>query len=60
VKHSLWCRNYPRVTLRQQWNNEHVRRALAGSNGEEQMVAALRRFGAAPKTLPDLSHGRIN
>ena len=60
VKHSLWCRNYPGVTLRQQWNNEHVRRALLRSTGEEQMIAVLRRFGAAPKTLADLSHGRVN
>jgi hypothetical protein len=60
VKHSLWCRNYPGVTVRQQWNNAHLRRALVRSTGEEQMIGALRRFGAAPKTLPDLSHGRVN
>jgi hypothetical protein len=60
VGHALWCRNYAGVTLRQQWNNEQIRRALVRSTGEEQMIAALRRFGAAPKTLPDFSHGRVN
>jgi hypothetical protein len=60
VEHSLWCRAYPGLTLRQQWNNEHVRRALSRNSGEEAMAAALRRFGAAPKTLADLSHGRVN
>lgn len=60
VAHSLWCRGYPGLTLRQQWNNERIRRALWRGADDAAMIAALRRFGAAPKTLPDFSHGRIN
>ncbi len=59
VEHSLWCRGYPGLTVRQQWNNERLRRALLGARSEEAVAAALRRFGAAPKTLSDLWHASI-
>jgi hypothetical protein len=60
VVHSRWYRAYPGLSLRQIWNNEQLRRELAGSAGEETMVNALRRLGAAPKILPQLPYARIN
>ena len=60
VVHSRWYRAYPGLSLRQVWNNEQLRRELAGSAGEETMVNALRRLGAAPKILPQLPYARIN
>jgi hypothetical protein len=60
VAHSRWYRAYPGLALRQVWNNEQLRRELAGADGEERMINALRRLGAAPKTLPQLPYARIN
>jgi hypothetical protein len=60
VKHSLWYSAYEGLTLRQVWNNEHIRRELVRGAGEEEMVSALRRLGAAPKTLSDFLHAKVN
>jgi hypothetical protein len=60
VPHSLWYRAYPGLTLRQVWNNEQIRRGLTRAAGEEAMVDSVRRFGAAPKILPDPFHARVN
>jgi hypothetical protein len=60
VPHSAWYAAYPNLTVRQIWNNENIRRGLTGGAGEEAMVKTLRRLGAAPKTLTDVFHVRIN
>jgi len=59
VKHAGWYRAYPGVTLRQIWNNEQIRQGVSSATGEEAIVSVLRRFGAAPKTLPEFSNAGI-
>jgi len=58
VPHEVWYRAYPELSLRQLWNNEQLRRALARDNPDEDDVhRALRRLGASPKIIPDIFHG---
>jgi len=59
VKHAGWYRAYPGVTLRQIWNNEEIRRGVASATREEAVIRVLRRFGAAPKTLPEFINAGI-
>jgi hypothetical protein len=54
-----WYRAYPGITLRQIWNNEEIRRGVASATREEAIVRVLRRFGAAPKTLPEFINAGI-
>jgi len=48
------------LTVRQAWNNRHIRRELLRATNEEAMTAALARIGHAPKTLPDILHSYVN
>jgi hypothetical protein len=59
VKHAGWYRAYPGITLRQIWNNEEIRQGVASAIREEAIVRVLRRFGAAPKTLPEFINAGI-
>jgi hypothetical protein len=59
VTHSGWYRAYPGITLRQIWNNEEIRRGVASASREEAIARVLRRFGAAPKTLPEFVNAGI-
>jgi len=59
VKHAGWYRAYPGITLRQIWNNEEIRRGVASATREEAVIRVLRRFGAAPKTLPEFINAGI-
>jgi hypothetical protein len=54
--HLGWYQAYPGLTLRQIWNNELIVRGAPRADDEESMILILRRFGAAPKTLPELFH----
>jgi hypothetical protein len=54
--HSGWYPAYPGLTLRQIWNNELIARGARRADDEESMIRLLRRFGAAPKTMPELFH----
>jgi len=56
VPYGVWYRAYPGLTVRQVWNNQHLRTALARDIPEEKVVQALRRLGAAPKVLPEILH----
>ncbi|HEX5109544.1 MAG TPA: hypothetical protein VFV95_13920 [Vicinamibacterales bacterium] len=56
VPYSVWYRAYPGLSVRQIWNNEHLRSALAREIPEEEAVQAVRRLGAAPKVLPEILH----
>jgi hypothetical protein len=61
VPYALWYQAYPGLTVRQIWNNEIIRHELVRGAGEEAMVRALRRFGAAPEIPADLvAHARVN
>ena len=51
-----WYRAYPLLTVRQIWNNQHLRTALARDIPEEKVVQAVKRLGAAPKLLPEILH----
>jgi len=59
IPHAHWYRAYPGLTVRQVWNNREIRRGLAQATGEEAMVRTVKRAGAAPRVLPDFSHGRV-
>jgi len=59
VKHAGWYRAYPGITLREIWNNEEIRQGVASATREEAVVRVLRRFGAAPKTLPEFINAGI-
>jgi len=52
--HSGWYPAYRGLTLRQIWNNELIVGGAPRADDEESMIRLLRRFGAAPKTLPEL------
>jgi hypothetical protein len=57
VPHQVWYRAYPNMSVRQIWNNEGIRKNLAGDiRDEERMVATMRRFGGAPKIVPGIVH----
>jgi hypothetical protein len=56
VPYAVWYRAYPDMTVRQVWNTEHLRAALDRDLPEEKVIKSLRRLGAAPKVLPEISH----
>ncbi len=56
--YAQWYSAYPRLSTRHIWNNEQIRCRLAADGPEEQRVKAMRRFSAAPKSLPGFLHAR--
>lgn len=56
VPYQTWYSAYPMLSARHIWNNEQIRCRLAAGGDEEHFVDAVRRFAAAPKSLPGFLH----